>query len=898
MTSTTVRPADLVCPPRLDCDPSRLDLHAYDDFLAALCGRRDYQADAIRHAVAFLLGGRYTAIDDLVDEVWADPGRADLHTHYGTRDTHLSYTSFPGRLAATLDLATATGKSYVLYGVARIALNEGVDVRRVLVVVPSIVIRNELRRKFTELLADPHLNALLPPRPNAVAAPTLVGKDETVGDGCICIENRDQVYAHVNSSIRPSFAGTGTDTLVLNDEAHHVYDDADAGGNDATGWHTFLADDTFGFHRILGVSGTCFTTRKAPYEYFADVLYRFSVRQAMEGGFVKQVAYIKAATGQELKSDSALYQRAIHQMHEANRRLYGPYIKPLTIVVCQSIAAAKKARDRFVAWVAANGDPNIANKVLVVSSSRDDAADRRKLRDIETPASPHEYVFSVSMLTEGWDAKGVFLIVPYDERTFDSHLLVAQVLGRGLRIPAVAGIPAPVVRVLNHTSWASKVAGLVADVLESPEVVPLSPRPAGDPLHFTVDVLVSDRTTSIEDRPATEVAPAADSEQLLRAGVDLVPQRSQNRAELTVVNATTGREAIEQVATTGLKPVAAAAAEQFSQLRREARNDDARLEKVEAAGRSAVEAFIRASLRRSNITGPAAAGLSPVNEARIRAGLLACFPVSKAGERQPLLSTVTVTSHTERLEERPTSTLATRDVRVDRIRDPKTGVAVSAASRAQLDVHERRRLSAAIAGKARAEDVPDWQLRSPVTFVLTSHEPEWQFVKALLRPANVKLIESWVKSPDQGFVEIPYVHAAGSRNGQRSLFNPDFILRVAGAEGSRPHVLLVETKAEGDDSDENRDKVTHAEAYVERLNALLAAPKPTYSFHLLTPADYLDFFDALRAGTAAGYVGELHQQLRVAGTNTEGTDDGGGEDGADLEEMLDSLASGGWEAVG
>ena len=49
--------------------------------------------------------------------------------------------------------------------------------------------------------------------------------------------------------------------------------------------------------------------------------------------------------------------------------------------------------------------------------------------------NPVEWITSVSMLTEGWDVKNVFQIVPHEERAFNSKLLIAQVLGRGLRIP-------------------------------------------------------------------------------------------------------------------------------------------------------------------------------------------------------------------------------------------------------------------------------------------------------------------------------------------------------------------------------------------------------------------------------------------------------------------------------
>ena len=58
------------------------------------------------------------------------------------------HLQLPDQLAASLDLATGTGKSYVLYGVAAILLAEGA-VDRVLVLCPSTTIEAGLLEKFT-----------------------------------------------------------------------------------------------------------------------------------------------------------------------------------------------------------------------------------------------------------------------------------------------------------------------------------------------------------------------------------------------------------------------------------------------------------------------------------------------------------------------------------------------------------------------------------------------------------------------------------------------------------------------------------------------------------------------------------------------------------------------------
>ena len=58
-----------------------------------------------------------------------------------------------------------------------------------------------------------------------------------------------------------------------------------------------------------------------------------------------------------------------------------------------------------------------------------------RLKLVDSPTSKVEWIVSVAMLNEGWDAKNVFQIVPHEERAFNSKLLIAQVLGRGLRRP-------------------------------------------------------------------------------------------------------------------------------------------------------------------------------------------------------------------------------------------------------------------------------------------------------------------------------------------------------------------------------------------------------------------------------------------------------------------------------
>ena len=105
-----------------------------------------------------------------------------------------------------------------------------------------------------------------------------------------------------------------------------------------------------------------------------------------------------------------------------------------------------------------------AKKVLVVTSKKEHQANVARLPYVDRADDPVEWIFSVSMLTEGWDVQNVFQIVPHERRAFNSKLLIAQVLGRGLRVPP--GMQRPAVFVFNHSNWSSAVAGLVDEVLE------------------------------------------------------------------------------------------------------------------------------------------------------------------------------------------------------------------------------------------------------------------------------------------------------------------------------------------------------------------------------------------------------------------------------------------------
>src|SRR3989338_5293577 len=144
-------------------------------------------------------------------------------------------------------------------------------------------------------------------------------------------------------------------------------------------------------------------------------------------------------------------------------------IKPLTILVTKDISKAKTLREDLIDFLEKREKISrkaVEKKVLIVTSHKDHKKNVLELKNVDDKDNSVEWIISVSMLTEGWDVKNVFQIVPWEDRAFNSKLLIAQVLGRGLRIPEEYKSPQPKVRVFNHDAWSRNIRGLVDEILE------------------------------------------------------------------------------------------------------------------------------------------------------------------------------------------------------------------------------------------------------------------------------------------------------------------------------------------------------------------------------------------------------------------------------------------------
>lgn len=275
------RNEDLVLKVTQGIDRRKWDENKYEAFLDELCDDREYQKDAIRTALRYLLGQEYGSLLDLAKANFDE--NPILHARYGSWEGMQRHLQLPNQLSASLDLATGTGKSYVLYGIAAILLAEGA-VDRVLVLCPSTTIEAGLLEKFRLLASHADLRGVLPGDAR-IAAPSIINARQTITEGSICVENYHAILERVGSSISDSLIGTAARTAVLSDEAHHVANESAA---KTKRWKEFLLDPAYGFRYLIGVSGTCYVED----DYFSDVIYRYSLRQAMEQKYVIDIRII------------------------------------------------------------------------------------------------------------------------------------------------------------------------------------------------------------------------------------------------------------------------------------------------------------------------------------------------------------------------------------------------------------------------------------------------------------------------------------------------------------------------------------------------------------------------------------------------------------------------------
>jgi type III restriction enzyme len=836
----TFRNEDLVLKVSPNVNPSVWQESKYEGFLDALCGHREFQKDAIRTSLRLMLGGRYSSLRHLSRENF--DANEDLQALHGRWEHMENALQLPDQLSCSLDLATGTGKSFVLYGIAAILLAEGA-VDRALVLCPSNTIEAGLLAKFKQLATDVNLRDAMPV--GAVySIPRIINASETIVDGAICVENYHAILEHVNSSIRDSLKGKGARVVVLNDEAHHV---ANETGTNEGRWKAFLLNPEYSFRYVVGVSGTCYVGN----DYFSDVIYRYSLRQAIEERWVKRVEYIS-----EMPDTNDLEEKwqLIWNHHQnLKKKLTSRGIRPLTIVVTRDIRGCKQVTEELQDWIRGwekISEEDAKNKVLAVSSNKEHLKNISTLKDVDSPNSRVEWIVSVSMLSEGWDVKNVFQIVPHEERAFNSKLLISQVLGRGLRRPDGWTGDDPTVTVFNHDSWSGNIKRLVNEILEierrlTSRVLPYSP------YNFALHNL---DYTRIED--VSEYAKSGEYKLLENGYVNLAGQVETEDVSIEFERAVTGEHSkfhtTIQHKTFSIEDVAYriyGALKVIDEESADAKNEEDRTQYAKKFTLEKCEEVVMESLRRAHITN---GRITDDNRQRFLQALGTLRRKSAKRVVYKLSAKDLVEVNT--VQRQADSCSAAEIRRASKTVYYTEGCIETLPDEQREFFQEVQDMDGEFRGGREEVGNPS-NFKTPANFVIADMTPERKFVRELTNVKNAPRIDAWLKNAAMKFYCIEYAWKKGEHS-KRGEFSPDFFIKQGAV------IYVVEVKDDGeivDPSPENVKKYEYASAHFELLNERLATDgiPSRYQFNMLSPRSFNAFFIKLRDADLDGYRSEL-----------------------------------------
>lgn len=819
---------DLVLRVSPNFDPNKFDIGKYEKFLEALAGPWYFQKEAIEEITRFLLGGGYKNTEKLAKENFNN--NSLLQEYYGSLDVFLERIPFKEKLACTIDLATGTGKSYVIYGLAQIFLCEGV-VDQVLVLCPSVTIEQGLTEKFKLLSGDSNLKSLLP-RGSTYKNPRIINASNTIKAGDICVENVHAVYDHVSSSIDYCLVGKGKRTLVINDEAHHVLSPSD---RELKEWKKFLLDSKYNFKYIVGDTGTAYVGN----EYFADVVYRYPIIRGIEEKFIKKIRYLQK---DESKNWDEKIQ-VIYRNHQENKKKFKE-IRPITIFITQYITGAEKLAEdiqKFLMKEERISLEEAEERVIVVTSSPKHEKQREILKDVDEPENKVEWITSVSMLTEGWDVDNVFQIVPHEKRAFDSKLLISQVLGRGLRIPQSYRRleKQPPVIVYNHDKWSEKIKNLVE------EVIGLEKRIRSYVVSKDRDYNFFIHQIDYMEEEVNEKKTPSKGKISFPKKISLSSQREieTRRQEYTEVK---GILLIKEEAEVAIKtyPVNRLAHDIYSKLK--SHFFEKNLELPKNFLEKKVSEIINKSLEE---LGERQDWVSEENKRKIEKA----FGVI---ERM-----ATGTTTIQRRYKNP-YTLSTKKDLI------QSSIGISHLWRERAFIYEHYSISCSkpedkeileecfkdkSLPRSSVIEVPNKHFfRCPQNTVVLSHGNEIEFVERLLEKEIAESTDSWIKSPDRGFYSIPYSWRKNSHQ-KPGEFNPDFFIKKG------KDILIVEIKSDEDLTAQNKGKLAYAKLHFEEINR--KQNKQNYYFKFLSPEDFTSFFDSIKKGRYKRYRSNLEADL-------------------------------------
>ncbi len=271
--------------------------------------------------------------------------------------------------------------------------------------------------------------------------------------------------------------------LVLNDEAHHLWDPGSA-------WSEAIAflHDEIGRRSGKGVVAQLdfsATPKDNKGQIFQHVICDTPLGEAVDGGIVKT-----PVIGRGHKWVERTSQDASEKYEEQLRVGYARWLKsreewmpggkkPLLFVMCEDTDAANQIARRLdadpvfkelnghtvnlhtrlkgkIKWI---GGKKAGYPVFEANENEINDEDLRALRElsrqIDSDQNPYTCIVSVLMLREGWDVRNVTTIVPLRPYSSKANILPEQTLGRGLRRMTPPGQATELVTVVEHPAFVS-----------------------------------------------------------------------------------------------------------------------------------------------------------------------------------------------------------------------------------------------------------------------------------------------------------------------------------------------------------------------------------------------------------------------------------------------------------
>ena len=315
------------------CNYEKFDFSEIEDFVRALTGEREFQYKAIKEVMIYLWGGSYKNITDLAKENYAK--KEEIQRRFQSEENFLRHLPLPNRLSGVIHMATGTGKSYVIFAIAYLSLVMG-KIKRVLVLGPSsTVIEAGLTGKFKEYLYGQkglELQEKLPLKYRNIPI-SLLNENDPITDNSIVIENINSIYNKDNNSIGDTLFAQVDEVLVLSDEVHHAYTHLTFKGNmldledeegrgeerDERLWMKFIREEPK-ITRHIGFTGTPYNQD----EYFCDVVYDYSINDAINQKVIKRINPIIKTEAENGDSELTINQKfeQILITHDENKKKY------------------------------------------------------------------------------------------------------------------------------------------------------------------------------------------------------------------------------------------------------------------------------------------------------------------------------------------------------------------------------------------------------------------------------------------------------------------------------------------------------------------------------------------------------------------------------------------------